>query len=257
MSCFVTPYTSPSQANGVVPDQPNSAVRARNSNKATLRTMFNRINRIETTISAQATASVVGGLVRVNGPFPTCSAWYGSRVARMDIVNQNAPGSSLKVNCPQASTLRLTNYNGRCMHVGIPNARRIQAAGNRTISIIMPPRSLPSVVNVAGMTHWGPPGRSDLNTRLLIRLSQLQAHGDAMRHGSLTVEGKLQYAVPYGAAGVVVKGCGAVRKVACEVQDAMGRPVCRLVEKCTTDPVLARQTMMMQLFTMPPCTNPP
>ena len=240
----------------MVADQPNNAIIASDAQQATLRVRLSTINRVVTSPSAAAARSYVAGLMTNNGPFPSCSAWFGSQQAAMEVVNQRAPGSTLRVHCPQASTLRLTNLNGQCLQVGLPRATRMEIVGNKTVSVILPPPSLPTVINVAGMTHWGPPGHSDSNTRLLVRLSQLQAHGDAMRSGSLSIEGKLQYAVPYGSYGVVVKGCG-MSKVVCTVGDSTNRPVCRLVDKCTNYASAAKKTMFAQLTTMPPCAKPP
>lgn len=214
------------------------------------------IMRVATTPSSVPSESSVTGMTMTKTRDPVCAMWMGSRQAALDVQNLHAPGSVLKVLCPQASTLRLTNVNGQCLFVALPRARRIETAGNRTISMILPPTSLPTVVNVAGMTHWGPPGRSDLNTRVLIRLSQDRVDGGTMRPGSLIVEGKLRYAVPYGAYGVVVKGCGAASKVVCVVRDTVGRPVCRLVDKCEGSSTTAREVLRTQLLTMPPCTTP-
>ena len=165
-------------------------------------------------------------------------------------------GSSLKVNCPQASRMRLTNLNDQCLQVGLPRAARMEIVGNKTVSVILPPLSLPTVIDVSGTTHWGAPGRNPSNTRVMERLSQLQAHGDALLGGSLRIEGKLQYAVPDGAFGVVVEGCGLARGVTCVVRDSNGRLVCRLSNMCISNASAAEQTMLFQLNSMPPCTKP-
>lgn len=239
----------------MVPDQSHNAIKANDAQQGMLRVRLGTINRVVTTPTNTPATSSIAGLMTDNGAFPSCTAWFGSQQGVMNVVNQRAPGSTLRVQCPQASTLHLTNNDGKCLQVGLPKAARIEATGNKTVSVILPPPSLPTVINVAGMTHWGPPGHSDSNTRLLVRLSQLQAHGNAMRSGSLSIEGKLQYAVPYGSYGVVVKGCG-MSKVVCGARDSNDRLVCRLVDTCTDDASVAKQTMLTQLTSMPPCTKP-
>lgn len=240
------------QANGVVPNQGTGSVAAGNAPRATLRLMVNTVNRVVTEPVANPVNNTIRGLVNANIAFPACSSWLGSQGATMDVANQRS--STLKVQCPQASTLRLSNVDGQCLHVALPRAQRIEVAGNRTISLILPPTDLPSSIDVSGMTHWGPPGRSSNNTRVLIRTSLLQAHGDAMNR--VRIEGRLKYAVPFGAFGVVVEGCNVAAKVVCVVRDKSNAPTCCLIDTCTDSVVVARQRLQYLMESAPPCLKP-
>lgn len=71
------------------------------------------------------------------------------------------------------------------------------------------PRRLPSIIDVSGMTSWGLPAyprRGPTNTRVIIRLSQLQQ--DSAGVENVQIRGKLPYNVPNGGFAVIIYGCG-------------------------------------------------
>lgn len=132
-----------------------------------------------------------------------------------------------------------------------PQAPRITVAGNNTVEVFIDPRTQPQEVDVSGMTHWGPPGRSPVNTRVVLQLSQANWHRDMLR--PFVIKGRLPYVVPDGAFGVVVFGCGA-KKLTCQATDARGKPTCRLTESCM--PVQQAKQKLLQRIDSPLCFRP-
>lgn len=137
--------------------------------------------------------------------------------------------------------MRLQNVNGNCLKVVLPQAPTIAAGGNNTVEVFIDPSSPPDNVDISGFTSWGPKGRSPVNTRLVLQLSQLQTDGDRLR--PFVIQGRLPYVVPKGAFGVVVYGCGA-RKLKCLATDASGRPMCRFTEACRPSVAAAKANML-------------
>ena len=143
----------------------------------------------------------------------------------------------------------MENVNGACLQAVWASATRIEAAGNRSIVIYPNPQRVPSVIDVSGTTSWGvppAPQRTPTNMRVIVRLSELQQ--DKSGVASMVIQRKLQYAVPDGAFGVVVHGCGA-SSVRCEVVDANNKASCRLTEKCTTSVATAKSNMLLYTHT--------
>lgn len=137
-----------------------------------------------------------------------------------------------------------------------PSVKTIAAAGDRSVVIHIDPKHVPSKIDVSGMTSWGLPAfpeRAPTNTRVIIHLSQWQQ--DALA-SPLTVAGALQYQVPDGAHGVVVKGCGVQGKVDCTATDSKGVPTCRVVDACVPDAATAKDTTMSVVNGATPCAPP-
>lgn len=155
----------------------------------------------------------------------------------MNLINER--GSTLKVQCPQARTMQLSNA-GHCLQVGLPRAARIQVMGSGNVSILLGPMTLSTTIDVSGMKAGS----------VYVRLSQLQGDGEMMR--GLLIKGRLPFV---GTAAVIVEGCG-MAKVACAARDQNKQRACRLINKCTSDTLVAKQSMLALLITSPVCSMP-
>lgn len=200
--------------------------------------------------------SRITGLLKSTGAWPACAAHLGAAEKPFEGRLANAPNSSLLIECPMGDTMLLNNTYGLCLQAALVRTKRIVIIGTRKVEVFLDHAALPKLIDVYGMYEWGARGRSPSNTRALIHLSHAKAHGNALRHGALSIAGKLPYTVPLGAFGVVVYGCGA-SKVACSVVDGTGRNVCRLTEACESNRKQARAAMVRLLTVTPPCTVPP
>lgn len=162
-----------------------------------------------------------------------CTNYYGKTTRPFHVQLFNAPGSTLVTECTRANNLLVTNNGGSCVSVRYPIAQRMTIAGNKTVEVMIDPLHLPRVVNVSGMRDWGPAGRSPANTRVLLSFSRWTQRKPGAN--AVKVEGTLPFAVPVGAAAVVVHGCGVRSGVECNVVDVTGRWVCRKTDICVDD----------------------
>lgn len=203
-------------------------------------------------LQIESRSAITGLLNSTIEGMPRCPAYLGTSSRAFTM--QTGIWQLLRVECPSASTLKLENKGGSCLQVSWARAARIEAYGNRSIVVFPDPARLPAVIDVGGMTSWGPPGRSPANTRVIVRLSELQSDGN--RIGVVEIRGRLPYVVPDGAFGVVVAGCG-TNKFRCLATDKNGKPTCRFTERCTSSVATAKANIMAAISTRTPCVVPP
>ena len=195
----------------------------------------------------------IAGLLNTNTL--ACRAIVGSAGKVFNASVDNAPGTSLLSECLAASTLQLTNKQGRCLRVVMPQARTIATSGDRSIDLVLSPAHVPQIIDVSGMTSWGPPGRSPNNTRVVVRMSELRADGTALRQNAMRVVGRLPFTVPNGAFAVIITGCQP-QKVRCEVRDLSNRLMCRYTEKCVPAASAAKAAVLAAVRESNACVRP-
>ena len=229
-------------------------MRVANSQNARATLRLDLAREITTLPSGTAATNRVMGQLDTSTAMPTCRDTVGNLGQPLAIKLQNAPGSSLRVDCPGASVLTLENTNGACLQAVMATASTIFASGNR--SVVIYPNLQRSTIDVNGMTSWGlpaAPSRSPTNTRVIVRLSQWS--GDESSASLKTIQGRLPYVVPQGAFGVIVHGCGA-SNVKCTVTDKLGKSTCRATDVCIASAATAKANMLAAINDASPCTAP-
>lgn len=235
------------------------AMRVLNAPAATAKLVLGNVRRIDNGVQPSNTpgnTKVTGLLNTGSTPMPTCRAMVGNPAALLTTsLSFSSPVQTiLRVECPTARSLTLDNTNGSCLQAIWANAPEIAAVGNRSMVVhIDPQRTARTTINVTGMTSWGvppmPAKASITNTRVIVRLSELQSDADKAR--SITILGQLRYKVaPYNA--VLIIGCGAT-SVDCRVTDKDRNNVCRAVTKCTTNATLAKENALKVINSPNPC----
>lgn len=242
------PWLTPLQANGARLGELQDTMRVQDSTTATATVRLDNVRTIATLPTTNPANNAVIGLLNV----PACRDYVGSASSQLSTRLVDAPGSSLRVDCPTANVLAATNNNGQCLVLVYPKvASKIEVYGNRSIVIHADPAN-PPIVDVSGMTSWGaqagPP-----NTRVIVYLSQLQS--DALRASRVTIRGRLPYPIPQGQSGVIVYGCGA-SNVSCLATGRLGFPTCRLIEACVAGPAAAKTAALRAINSATPCVPP-
>lgn len=233
-------------------------MRVADSQSATASLRLDIPRQVMTLPSSIAASNAVTGLLSTSTPMPTCDDTLGHPRQLLRIALRNAPGSSLRVDCPQASAMTLENSNGRCLQAVWAAANRINTIGNRSIVIYHQPSSTPTVVDISGMTSWGvpvQPASTATNTRVIIRLSEWM--GNKASAGQLEVRGQFPYNVPQRgqAGGVIVHGCGANR-VRCTATDKSGFPACKIINSCVSTAAAAKASLLAAVNSPTPCAPP-
>lgn len=202
-----------------------------------------------TTIRTLATSNpgknVVAGLLRTTDVMPGCIGGVGNSSDKVQVRLEQAPNSTLRVDCAAGLELSVTNNNGKCLQVVYPNSLKLTVGGNRAVVIYN--HIAPLVVNMSGS------GTAPLNNLVIVRLSQLRNTYPEMAPQPIT--GRLQYTLPKGAAGVIVHGCDAT-KVPCSVTDKAGKPACRAIESCVSPAAFAQANMITAIASADPCKAP-
>ncbi len=223
--------------------QPGRALAVANS-VGTAALVLSNLERIGTLPSVAPTVNVVTGLMSSDFQCPV-GVFVGTRNTPFVTEIINAPGANLSVECVAANNLLVNNFDGGCLQVWMPQARTLTCGGNRPIEIFTSPSSMPTLINVTGMSSWGvpaAPSRSPTNTRIYVRLGLMQSDGNALGVNQTAVVGQLPFRVPEGAFFAIVMGCQAT-KVDCRVVDSAGRNVCRFIDRCLIDASAAKDVL--------------
>lgn len=235
-----------------------NTMRVQDTQAAAAALVLNNIRSVRTLATSGQHKNTVTGLLDTSGPgMPTCTDTVGNPAQQLELLLQEAPESLLRTDCPGGATMTLLNNNGRCLQAVWADAGHINARGNRSIVVYpSPQRTQPTTIDVSGMTSWGnPPAPSSTptNTRVIVRLSQWQ--GDRSKAALISIQGRLPYAVPNGAAAVVIHGCGA-SNVTCTVTDSNGRPSCQAIGVCVASVSTAKANALAAINAAFPCVAP-
>lgn len=236
-------------------------MRVANSQSATASIRLDVTRKVTTLPNTVAASNAVIGLLDTSTTMPICIDQIGKNNQLLELAIRDAPGSSLRVDCPLASTMTIENTNGRCLQAVWTDAERINTVGNRSMVIYHQPRAptaLPTVIDISGMTSWGlpvQPASTNTNTRVIVRLSQWQQ--DQASASQLEIEGQLPYNVPQRgqAGGVIVFGCGANR-VRCTATDKSGFPACKIINSCVPSAATAKANLLAAINSPTPCAPP-
>lgn len=233
-------------------------MRVNNSRIAYASLRLDVTRKVTTLPNTAAASNIVSGLLNIITSSPTCMGNIGQSRQLLELSIRGAPGSSLRVDCPLASTMTLENTNGRCLQAVWTEAARINTVGNRSIVIYHKPTATPTVIDISGMTSWGLPAQpasANTNTRIIVRLSEWQQ--DRSSASQLQISGQFPYNVPQRgqAGGVIVHGCGA-NLVRCTATDKSGFPACKIINNCLSTAAAAKANLVAQLNSQTPCVPP-
>lgn len=231
------------QANGATPAKAKAnshvyALHVENSKQATATLNVRIVDEVKTIATSGVANNVVGGLWNTDGDgMPTCSAFIGAS-SRILLSIEDAPGSSLRVDCPGSPRLTLQNKGGACLLAVWASASYVMVNGNGPMAILLNPRQKYTTIDVRGMDGaaaslavYLSPWKQNSGIRLIVRggwPSQLTAKS------------------------ITVHACQG-QSVRCLVNTIAGRSACRILYNCIAQEAAARAAVLSAVNNHNPC----